>query len=50
MRGGRIREDRVKGEASSKGVLVLKGVLVSREGGTSSFPLISIKVIFLILS
>ena len=47
---GYIREDRVKREASSKGVLVLKRVLVLRERGTSSFFLVNIKVIFLILS
>jgi hypothetical protein len=48
-KGGYIRGSRVKGEASSKGVLVLKEVLVLREGGTSSFPLISIKVVSSIL-
>ena len=45
-----MRGDRVKGEASSEGVLVLKGVSVLREGGTGSFPLVGIEAIFLILS
>jgi hypothetical protein len=48
-KGGRIRGGRVKGEASSKGVLVLKGVSVLRERGTSSFPLVGIKVVLSIL-
>ena len=49
MRGGRVRGDRVKGEASSEGVLVLKGVLVPREGGAGSFPLVGIEVVSSIL-
>jgi hypothetical protein len=48
-KGGRVRGGRVKGEASSEGVLVLKGVLVLREGGTSSFPLVSIEVVSFVL-
>jgi len=44
-----VRGDRVKGEASSEGVLVLKGVSVPREGGTSSFPIVSIEVVSSVL-
>jgi len=44
-----VREDRVEGEASSKGVLVLKGVSVSREGGAGSFPLVGIEVVSSVL-
>jgi len=49
VRGGRVRGDRVEGEASSEGVLVLKGVSVPREGGAGSFPLVGIEVVSSVL-
>jgi hypothetical protein len=49
VRGSRVRGGQVEGEASSKGVLVLKRVSVLREEGTSSFPLVSIEVVLSIL-